>query len=281
MEFLRNTPIWPHTELRDTFAPVTREGLLLAHQENYVDAFLQGDSYLAGSNGMKWSADFRDSVLFTNGSLLAAITNAVDNPSQISMAPASGFHHATPEEGSGYCTFSGQVIAALKLYRERGLVGAWVDLDQHDGNSIEDSRHFASDLDSAIPRDCNANPGGSHGVYLSNLATKLRIIEHKVISGDIHYVCFAHGADSHEWDDLGGRCSTQEWLQASEMVYEMLGRCVVALGRPVPVALALFGGYRDDHPQSVLGLHAMDMARCLGILCGVELDYAAEVLPKQ
>ena len=85
----------------------------------------------------------------------------------------------------------------------------------------------------------------------------------------------AHGADSHEWDQLGYQCTTAEWLQASDMVYQMLRRCRDKV--PVAVTLALFGGYRDDHPESVLGLHAMDTARCLEILNDVKVEYAAEV----
>lgn len=47
----------------------------------------------------------------------------------------------------------------------------------------------------------------------------------------------------------------------------------------VAVALALFGGYRDDHPESVLGLHVMYTARVLAHLVGTgELaGYAADV----
>ena len=49
--------------------------------------------------------------------------------------------------------------------------------------------------------------------------------------------------------------------------------------RRVPVTLALFGGYRDDHPESVLGLHAMDLAQALVRLEGVEelAGFSAEV----
>ena len=85
------------------------------------------------------------------------------------------------------------------------------------------------------------------------------------------------GADSHEWDQLGSQCTTDEWLQASESVYSMLGQSLH--GRRLPVTLALFGGYRDDHPESVLGLHAMDVARALHHLEKVEemATYRAEV----
>ena len=278
LEFLQDTPIWPHIELRDTFQPLTREDLLLAHTPSYVDAFLAGTMPLARSNGLVWSPEFRDSVLLTNGCLLAAVTAATQNPQQVTMAPVSGFHHATPSSGGGFCTFSGQVITALKLYREHGLRGAWIDLDGHFGNSIEDSRAFAPDLDLAIPRWANINPQGSHHEYLCDLERKVYNLKAKIMDRKIDYVCVAHGADSHEWDQLGGQCTTDEWLRASDIVYEILQ--VARQFKPVAVTLALFGGYRDDHPASVLGLHAMDAARCLAILGDVKIDYRAKVRPR-
>ena len=278
LEFLRQTSLWPHVALEDAFAPLTRDDLLLAHKPAYADAVLAGTQPRCESNGLVWSPAFRDSVLLTNGCLLSAITAAVDNPDQVTMAPVSGFHHAQPSGGSGYCTFSGQVIVALKLYRERGLRGAWLDLDGHFGNSIEDSRDFAPDLDDAIAPGLNINPSGSHGAYLADLATKLTYLKQAVLAGNVDYVAFAHGADSHEWDQLGYQCTTAEWLEAAEMVYAMLAE--VRQTRPLAVTLALFGGYRDDHPESVLGLHAMDVAVCLRRMCGVDLEYQAEVRPR-
>lgn len=278
LEFLQASILAPHLIIRADFEPLTRADLLTAHEAGYVDAFLSGTGSLTSSNGLEWSAQFRDSVLLTNSCLLRAIVAALDDPQQTTMAPVSGFHHATPQRGGGFCTFSGQVIAALQVYRGRGKVGAWIDLDGHFGNSIEDSRNFAADLDLAIPRDCNVNPSGSHADYLGDLQRKLAVIERLVRTDKVHYLCFAHGADSHQWDQLGHQCSTEEWLQASDAVYEMVAK-LRADGHAVPVTLALFGGYRDDHPQSVLGLHAMDTARALAWLCGhAELrDYQAEV----
>ena len=96
IEFLRGTPIWQHVNVRDDFGSVTRDQLLTARTPEYVDAFLAGDLPLAESNSLAWSREFRDSVLLTNGCLLAAMTAAVDNPKRITMAPVSGFHHAQP-----------------------------------------------------------------------------------------------------------------------------------------------------------------------------------------
>ena len=284
IEFLRGTPLWPHIEIHNDFEPLTRDQVLLAHEPHYVDAFLTGEpTYLAESNGLRWSPAFRDSVLLTNSCLLAAVLEAIDHPEQLTMAPVSGFHHARPSGGGGFCTFSGQVIAGLQLYRQWGLRGAWVDLDGHFGNSIEDSRAFAPDLDQAIK--WNINPQGMHLDYLCDLQRKMYDLRLHCLAGEIDYVCVAHGADSHEWDQLGHQCTTDEWLRAADEVYRTLAdirQHQRHSQRPLTaVTLALFGGYRDDDPASVLGLHAMDTARALTLLSGASTlaDYRAEVLP--
>ena len=53
-------------------------------------------------------------------------------------APTSGFHHAMPDRGKGFCTFSGQVIAALKIYNKYKLSGAFIDLDGQKVDEIKD-----------------------------------------------------------------------------------------------------------------------------------------------
>ena len=61
---------------------------------------------------------------------------------------------------------------------------------------------------------------------------------------------------------------TEEWLEASRLVYAAIGRWSEALGAPLPVALALFGGYREADPDAVLRLHGADLAIGLRTLGG-------------
>lgn len=252
----------------------------VAHSAAYVEAFFSGTEPLASSNGIQWSARFADSVRYTNASLFHAIAASIENPGRICFSPTSGFHHATPERGGGFCTFSGQAIASLKLYRAAGLVGAYLDLDMHDGNSLEDSRKFAPDLNFAVPTQYNINPQGTHQEYLASLEAHLEDLRSALFRREVHYVVYCHGADSHEWDDLGGQVTTDEWLQASRMVYMMLRSVADTIG-PVPLTLSLFGGYRADHYESVLDLHLADLHIALEILAGRENDFIPEVHPPQ
>jgi len=277
VEFLERKQLLQHFELISDWPPFDREDFLVAHTETYVRDFFNGKEPLASSNGLAWSEQFADSVRYTNASLYHALRGAVNDPGTISFSPSSGFHHATPRAGDGFCTFSGQVIASVKLYRERGLSGAYIDLDGHFGNSIEDSRGFVQELKYAVPPGCNINPRGTNSAYLRNLRDKLRWLQELILEEKIHYIVYPHGTDSHEWDDLGGQCTTEEWMEASRLVYTMVREASHSLGRPVPLVLALFGGYRDDHYDSVLSLHAADAALCRSILCGQPLHYNPEV----
>ncbi len=281
MEFLPRTPLWAHVKQERLFPRVTREQLLTAHTREYVEAYLDGHEPLASSCGIDWTPEQRDSVLFTNGALVSAVMHALAHPEEITMAPVSGLHHARPERGEGFCTFSGQVIAGVEAWRRRGVHGAWIDLDQHFGNSIEDARDFRVGQVEPIPEGCNLNINATHKEYLAELSVKLTQLGERVLSGEIHYVGVAHGADSHEWDSLGGAVTTEEWVSAAAMVYDRIRAWSARLGRPVPVVMALFGGYRDDDPDSVLGLHAMDLAQALHWLGGNNLvGYRAPVQPR-
>jgi acetoin utilization deacetylase AcuC-like enzyme len=248
-----------------TFPPFQRSDFLEAHTKPYVEDFFAGRAPLCSTNSIPWSPELAESVRYTNASLYHAQRAALENPRQITFSPTSGFHHAVPHRGNGFCTFSGQVISAVKLYRELGVSGAWIDLDAHFGNSIEESRDSVRDLNQAIPPGCNLNPLGTHAEYLENLRVGLAQLKQRFLKNEIHWLAFAHGADSHQGDDIGGQgqLTTQEWITASQMVYRWLKELDYDLGRPIPLTLSLFGGYRHDDYDSVINLHVADFLTCL------------------
>lgn len=154
-------------QVEGDFQPFSREDFLTAHTREYVDAVFEGAAPLCRSNGLPWSEHLPLSVCYTNASLYNAIREAVVNPGTVTFSPTSGFHHARPNAGGGFCTFSGQVIASVKLHRELGKRACYLDLDGHYGNSIEDSRDFVPELSEAIPVGFNINPSGYGATPLS------------------------------------------------------------------------------------------------------------------
>jgi acetoin utilization deacetylase AcuC-like enzyme len=261
-----NSTLEPFIELYKDFNPFKQSDFYMAHSKEYVDAFYNGLKPLCESNGLEWSPQFVASVSYTNASLYNSICQSILEPKNIYVSPCCGFHHAVPYNGYGYCTFSGQVIASLKLYNQYKLAGAYIDLDAHDGNSIEDSRVFCKNLNNAIPIGFNINPKGKHKTYINNLAMALDTLEQALLTKQIHYVVYCHGADSHEDDDLGFQLNTKEWLQCTKMVCDMMLRVNKQLNTHIPFTYCLFGGYREDDYTKVIDLHYKDVAYCFNLL---------------
>jgi acetoin utilization deacetylase AcuC-like enzyme len=140
----------------DDFPPFDNLEFLIAHETSYIESFFAGE--LLNNAGIEWNAEFAESVRYTNSSLYHAIKFATENQNSLVLSPTSGFHHAGPKAGWGFCTFSGQVIGSVKRWRETGTVGAYLDLDGHYGNSIGDSVGFYANVNEAIA--WNLNPGG-------------------------------------------------------------------------------------------------------------------------
>jgi acetoin utilization deacetylase AcuC-like enzyme len=260
------------------FQPFEIDEFKIIHEYKYVDDFFNGIQPLADSNGLNWNAEFANSVRFTNASLYNAQREAILNPNIITFSPTSGFHHAKPRAGWGFCTFAGQVISAIKIYEEFRYKTIWIDLDGHYGNSIEDCRKVNEDLNEIIPLDCNINPSGLGTKYLNSLKEKLNGVKNRLITENNWSVCFAQGADSHEWDQLGGQVTTDEWIEAHKIIYSFIKEVNEQRETKLPLTLSLFGGYRDDDYNSVLNLHISNLVSCLNILCNRKIKYYPKVL---
>ncbi len=250
--------------------PFEEDEFLVAHEERYVRDFFAGREPAASSSFFRWSREFADSVRYTNASLHAAILHSVTTQ-ELALSPTSGFHHATPAGGDGFCAMSGQVIASAKLYRTYGWRGVYVDLDAHFGNSIPDSMTFTPDLGEAVI--ANINPSGQNPVdYLRNLRLLLVALDHRI--QDVSYVVLCHGADSHEWDDTRGDLPTEVWLEAANSVYDFVRHY------RLPLCLSLFGGYREDDFNSVLELHTASLTLALDRLTGTRICCRPIVRPR-
>ncbi|MBN1950920.1 MAG: hypothetical protein JW801_06925 [Bacteroidales bacterium] len=283
IEFLSREGLLEYFNIEDDFTPYEVEDFYIAHTKEYVDSFFSDDLGKRYKRllGLTWNKEFADTTRFTNASLYHAILTSIKNPDQVCFSPTSGFHHAIPGKGAFYCSFAGQVIASMKIYREFGLSGSYIDLDGHYGNSIDNGYDFVKDLDKAIPPEIgNINIESKHQMYLDELKERLEQLEKYIVEDKIHYVVFCHGADSHQWDDMGYQLTTDEWIKCSELVYSFIDKLQQKLNRQIPLALSLFGGYRRDDYDSVLALHTADLVMCLNILCGQDITYNPEVKEK-
>jgi acetoin utilization deacetylase AcuC-like enzyme len=280
LEYLKKNRLINNFEIEPNFEPFVKDDFLIAHYQNYVDAMFEGRKPLCESSGLKWSKQFLESLTYTNASLYNAIKQSILEPPQITFSNTSGYHHATPDRGCGFCSFSGQVIASMKIYKEFGMSGAYLDLDGHYGNSVNCSYDYVKDLDKAIPYGCNINPIDTGKKYIADFKHRLKILEQKILNNEIHYLVFAHGADSEINDDLGGQLTTNEWVECSNIFYKWIKQLDKKRGKPMPLTLTLFGGYRRDNFESVLSLHTTDLVVCLNTLCGTNIEYETKVKSK-
>ncbi len=280
LAFIEKQELQTHFELVDSFLPFSNSEFYIAHTKKYVDGFFKGESPYSTGNGLlgiDWSSSYAQSTRFTNSSLYHAILESIQHPNKLCLSPTSGFHHAVPEQGALFCPFSGQVIAAMKIYKTLGLSGAFIDLDGHFGNSIEDSYEYVKELDLAIPKNCNVNIRTQHQEYLEDLKTKLLLLQELFLENKIHYLVFCHGADSHQEDDIGHQLTTEEWIECAKLFCERVIKIEELLGQQIPISLSLFGGYRNDDYDSVLALHTASLMKILNILSGVKETFVPTI----
>ena len=230
---------FPATELV-SFEPLTREDLVLAHDRTYVDAVL--DLERANGFGNRLAA-IADTLPFTTGSFYAAAHHAF-TAKESCVSPTSGFHHANYNEGGGFCTFNGLVIAAQKLHRDEGAKRVGIlDLDCHYGNGTENIiwRLGLDWIEHYTFGGCGIRQDKS-GQWLKDLT------EIVVRFAKCDVVLYQAGADPHVDDPLGGILTTEQLYERDFIVFKNLQD----LG--VPVAWNLAGGYQTPI-RKVLDIH--------------------------
>lgn len=244
--------------------PYNKEDFKLAHYDSHINGvyeFNKPGEFM--ENDLPWSPELVKSLEYTNGSLYTAIKNSILDPNNIHLSLTSGFHHARPHMGLGFCTFSGQCIASLKMYEEQKLIGCYIDLDAHFGNSIDDTRVFNPLLNTCIPKWANYNPHQKlkNRGYINDFASYLyTFLQAKVLNNEINYIVYCHGADSIEGDDSGGgKVTLEQWHECTTIFWNWYNETCEKLGKKIPVSLSLFGGYRNDNYQYVIDAHTKDI----------------------
>jgi acetoin utilization deacetylase AcuC-like enzyme len=263
--------------------PVSRRDLERVHTGGYINAIETGEPReLAESQKFPWSPALWGSVLLTNGGVLAAAAQALEDG--VSAALASGFHHSCADHGEGFCTFNGLVVA-LEALRERGLIrtAAVLDMDLHYGNgtatlavgrpwmralSIYGNDYWENECFRDV-RDLHHSDGPNHfsvplvptggsdrTMMLSEVEAKLGWI---TAAGKPDLLLYQAGADPLRDDpysplDLGH----DDLWERDRMVFQF------ARDNGIPVAWVLAGGYSKDIRQ-VVEVHLNTARACVGV----------------
>lgn len=231
------------------FEPVTREQLALAHAREYVDGVLDGRIDNGFENRLTSVAR---ALPWTSGSMLAAAREALRS-GRVAVAPVSGFHHAHYDEGHGYCTFNGLIVAARVLLEE-GLASrvGILDCDTHYGDGTEQIiehlglrpaiQHYTAGAEFDRPEQAAS--------FLRGLPERVR-----EFSG-CDVLLYQAGADPHIDDPLGG------WLTGAQLAHRDFLVFASCRKLGLPVAWNLAGGYQKPL-RRVLDIHDATMQVCI------------------
>lgn len=128
--------------------PATEEEVLSFHTSDYLlavrslsESIVLWDprAYGFGRGGDNpFYKGMYDAALLSTGASMVATELVLANKVQVAFNPSGGLHHAMPDRASGFCVFNDPVIA-IKAMVAKGLRVAYVDIDAHHGDGVQDA----------------------------------------------------------------------------------------------------------------------------------------------
>jgi histone deacetylase 11 len=252
----------------------SRELLELAHSKAYLDS-LQSSATLARITELDFLRFFPDQtsrnvllepMLYQAGGSVAAAFAALEHGWAINLG--GGFHHASSDQGGGFCAIADIGMIVKVLRREKKLKKVMIiDLDAHQGNGHE--RDFLNDPDTYIvdfynhqiyPNDIEAKPGidlkvgldafTEDSYYFEQMDAKL---PEAFQAFKPELVIYIAGTDVLAGDPLGLLSISEDGIIArDEKVFRM------AMEHKIPIVMLLGGGYQKSNAaviaKSILNL---------------------------
>jgi acetoin utilization deacetylase AcuC-like enzyme len=250
--------------LRMQQAPAASDGeLALAHAPAYIQAVRGGSlpPQMQREIGFPWSEGMVERSRRSAGATIAAARVALSEGLAGNLA--GGTHHASSEQGGGFCVFNDAAVTARLMQAERFrqtkrvMPVAVIDLDVHQGNGTaqifaQDPSVFTLSLhgEKNFPFrkvqgdwDVDLPDGTSDEPYLQALHLALETLEHRF---DAELIIYLAGADPHEGDRLGRLKLSYDGLMARD-------RAVMdwAWQRRIPLVICMAGGYGHDIETTV------------------------------
>lgn len=225
--------------------PLTEEQLLSAHDLGYIRAVRTGEPRpLAQSHELDWDPGLWPMVLASNGGVAAAALRALRDG--IAGSLSSGLHHARRDQGSGYCTFNGLVIAAEAALAAGVRDVLILDLDAHCGGGTHGmiAKHpHIWQIDVSTDRFDVYEPGERTSLdIVTNAADYLPTITKRLRDAQAHRfgLCLYNaGMDPHE------DCPEGALAGITDRHLDVREKLVFAWCRQqkLPVAFVMAGGY--------------------------------------
>jgi acetoin utilization deacetylase AcuC-like enzyme len=228
---------WPIEVVAPT--PSAVDDVCKVHDPRFVDDVL----HLRQRNGFgSYSESVARSVLYTCGACYDSALVALEDG--ISASLTSGFHHAGPSAGRGFCTFNGLMVAAVQLLDEaRAKKVAIVDCDYHYG----DGTQAIIDACKLADRVLHLSFGQLYrtreqaGAYLRAVVG----LRGRFDAFEPDLILYQAGADVHVDDPFGGLLTTEEMRERDRTIFSL------ARELSIPVTWNLAGGYQIETDGSI------------------------------
>jgi acetoin utilization protein AcuC len=157
VDLIRSTGLIEHAHLRPP-RPATIRELELVHTPEYVDLvrklsdpverrrvpphLVDAAGFASADNPI--SDELHEGTSLVVGATLTAAEAVESGAALHAFSPSGGLHHAHRDRASGFCTYDDPAIACRWL-KDRGHRVAYIDVDVHHGDGVEDI--FYSDPD--------------------------------------------------------------------------------------------------------------------------------------
>ena len=251
--------------------PCSVETLKEAHTEDYINKIK--NKTLDKNEIRKIGFPLVDSVvrrsfIATGGTVLA--TKLALNYG-IACNTAGGSHHATSNEGAGFCVFNDVAVAA-KYLTSRGLANKIliIDLDVHQGNGNSeifknDNQVFTFSMHSKVnypakksvsDLDIELEENLEDREYIDILKNNLKYLNEE----EFDFVFYIAGVDIHYNDRLGKlKISDNGIFERDELVIDNF------FSNKIPICGVLGGGYNEDF-NKLVELHSSLHKTCAKLL---------------
>ena len=128
--------------------PATLEELGLLHTSEYIAAVQGLSSGLRVSNDQRFGFSARgdnpvyqgmyEAARLSTGATMMAAELVASHQVDVAFNISGGLHHAAPSHASGFCIFNDPALA-IKYLLDRGLRVAYVDIDAHHGDGVQNA----------------------------------------------------------------------------------------------------------------------------------------------
>ena len=235
---------WPVELVAPEPTPV--EDVFRVHDPAYVEDVLK----LRRRNGFgSLSSSVARSILYTCGACHDSAVVALKEG--VSASLTSGFHHAGPSAGRGFCTFNGLMITVSRLFaHQRATRVAIVDGDLHygDGTQAIIDLHALSDRVLHVSFGKQFRKAEQADDYLA----AVRALRDTFTRFQPDLILYQAGADVHCDDPFGGLLTTEQMRERDRTLFS------IARDLGIPLTWNLAGGYQveaDGSIPRVVALH--------------------------